>query len=188
MPPSVPDAGADLGVDGASPSPLHRPAAAGTVVVSNAGPLISLARLDLVTVLQSLFEEVQVPDDVIVECMARPGNADTVRISDALKQGLLRPCTPRVLKLPGLEIGECAAISRALEIGAALLVDERAARAQAAAMGLAVTGTLGVLVRARRRGLVGPLAPLIGALRASGQRLSHQVVAQALADVGEVAP
>ena len=188
MPPSVPDAGADLGVDGASPSPLHRPAAAGTVVVSDAGPLISLARLDLVTVLQSLFEEVQVPDDVIVECMARPGNADTVRISDALKQGLLRPCTPRVLKLLGLEIGECAAISRALEIGAALLVDERAARAQAAAMGLAVTGTLGVLVRARRRGLVGPLAPLIGALRASGQRLSHQVVAQALADVGEVAP
>ncbi len=89
------------------------------------------------------------------------------------------------LKLPGLELGECAAISRALEIGAALLVDERAARAQAAALGLTVTGTLGVLVRARRRGLIGPLAPLIAALRASGQRLSHQVVAQALASVGE---
>lgn len=184
MPPSGPDSGAD----GAAPSSVHGPAAAGIVVVSDAGPLISLARLDLLTVLQSLFEEVQVPDDVVVECMARPGNTDTMRISDALKQGLLRPCTPSVLKLPGPEVGECAAISRALEIGAALLVDERAARAQAAAMGLAVTGTLGVLVRARRRGLVGPLAPLIATLRASGQRLSHQVVAQALADVGEVPP
>lgn len=53
------------------------------------------------------------------------------------------------------------------------------------ALGLVVTGTLGVLVRARRRGLTGALAPLITILRASGQRLSHQVVAQALADVGE---
>ena len=161
------------------------PAAPGIVVVSGAGPLISLARLNLLTVLQILFEEVQVPEDVIHECMARPGNVDTARISEALSHGLLRPCTARELRIPGLELGECAAISRALEIGAALLVDERAARAHAAALGLAVTGTLGVLVRARRRGLVGPLAPLIATLRASGQRLSHQVVAQALVDVGE---
>jgi len=64
-------------------------------------------------------------------------------------------------------------------------MDERTACAQAAALGLAVTGTLGVLVRARRRGLVGPLAPLIATLHNSGQRLSQAVVAQALADVGE---
>lgn len=157
----------------------------GVVVVSDAGPLISLARLDLLILLQHLFEEVQVPDAVIGECMARPGNADTVRISAAIDSGLLQPCTTPAMKLPGLELGECAAIARALEIGAALLMDERAARAQAASLGLAVTGTLGVLVRARRRGLVGPLAPLIAALRASGQRLGHQVVAQALTDVGE---
>lgn len=181
MPPSAPDSNPYS----AARAPAQGREASGIVVVSDAGPLISLARLDLLPVLQSLFEQVQVPEEVIVECMARPGNADTVRISDALKLGSLLPCTPRILKLPGLEAGECAAISRALEIGAALLVDERAARAQAAAMGLTVTGTLGVLVRARRRGLVGPLAPLVGTLRASGQRLSHAVVAQALADVGE---
>lgn len=161
------------------------PVAPGIVVVSDAGPLISLARLDLLTVLQNLFDEIQVPDDVINECMARPGNADTARIRDALDRGSLQACTARELKIPGLELGECAAIARALEIDAVLLVDERAARAQAAAMGIVVTGTLGVLVRARRRGLVGPLAPLIATLRSSGQRLSHQVVAQALVDVGE---
>jgi hypothetical protein len=144
-----------------------------------------LARLDVLSVLNVLFAEVQVPVEVIAECMARPANADALRIQSALQHGLLLPCTPTPLDLPGLDAGECAAISRALEIGAAVLMDERAARAQAAAIGLAVTGTLGVLVRARRRGLVGPLAPMIATLRASGQRLSLQVVAQALSDVGE---
>lgn len=49
-------------------------------------------------------------------------------------------------------------------------MDERAGRAHALALGLTVTGTVGVLVRARRGGLIGPLAPLLAALRASGQR------------------
>ena len=66
-----------------------------------------------------------------------------------------------------------------------MLVDERAARARAVALGIVVTGTLGVLAQARRRGLIGPLMPLIATLRASGQRLSHQAVAQALTASGE---
>jgi len=155
------------------------------VVVSDAGPLIALGRLDMLHVLQHLFVEVQVPEEVILECMARPGNVDTVRIRAALDSGLLQRCMAPPYELAGLEVGECAAISRALEIGAALLVDERAARAPAVALGLVVTGTLGVLARARRRGLIRPLMPLIAALRASGQRLSHQAVAQALTACGE---
>ena len=175
MPPSGPDAG----VSATKGEPLA------TVVVSDAGPLIALGRLDLLHVLQHLFAQVQVPDEVILECMARPGNADTVRIRAALDSGLLLRCMAPPLEIAGLEVGECAAISRALEIGAAMLVDERAARARAVALGIVVTGTLGVLARARRRGLIGPLMPLITTLRASGQRLSHQAVAQALAASGE---
>ncbi len=156
-----------------------------TVVVSDAGPLISLGRLNLLPLLGQLFSEVQVPGAVIAECMARPGNIDTHRIQAALDSGLLNPCVATPLDLPELDPGECEAISRALEIGGALLVDERAARARAASLGLVVTGTLGVLVRARRRGLVGPLLPLIDELRAGGQRLGRQAVSQALQAVGE---
>ena len=175
----MPPSGPDKGVSATADRPLP------TVVVSDAGPLIALGRLDLLHVLQHLFAQVQVPDEVIFECMARPGNADTVRIRAALDSGLLLRCVAPPLELAGLELGECAALSRALEIGAAVLVDERAARARAVALGIVVTGTLGVLARARRRGLIGPLMPLIDTLRASGQRLSHQAVAQALAASGE---
>lgn len=156
------------------------------VVVSDAGPLISLGRLDLLVLLRELFAEVQVPDIVIEECLARPDNVDAQRIRQALSHGLLINCPAPTALLPGLEPGESAAISRALEIGAALLMDERAGRAHALSLGLVVTGTVGVLVRARRRELIGPLAPLLGALRASGQRLSQALVGQALTDVGEV--
>lgn len=156
-----------------------------TVVVSDAGPLISLGRLDLLPVLRVLFAQVQVPQAVIVECMARLDNFDAERLRAALATGLLQPCTARPLVLAELDPGECEAISRALEIGAGLPTDDHAARLHAAAMGIAVMGTLGVLVRARRTGLVGPLLPLITTLRASGQRLGWQAVTQALTAVGE---
>ena len=157
------------------------------VVVSDAGPLIALGRLDLLPVLGALFREVQVPEAVVAECMARPGNPDAQRIRHALDSGLLLSCTAPPGLLAGLEAGESAAINHALSLGAAVLMDERAGRQRALLLGLAVTGTLGVLVRARRRGLVGPLAPLVAALRASGQRFSHAAVAHALAALGEAA-
>lgn len=169
------------------PSDPERPRPAGRqrVVVSDAGPLISLGRLDLLPLLGELFAEVQVPDIVVGECLARPDNVDAQRIRQALRAGLLLSCPAPTTPLPGLQPGESAAITRALEIGAALLMDERAGRAHAIALGLAVTGTVGVLVRARRHGLIGPLAPLLSALRASGQRLSDALVRHALSGVGE---
>lgn len=157
------------------------------VVVSDAGPLIALGRLDLIDVLGELFAQVQVPQEVIRECLARPGNADALRIRQALDQGRLIACQGPSQTLAGLDPGESAVIVHAGVIGAAVLMDERAGRQRALAMGLRVTGTLGVLVRARQRGLIGPIGPLVAALRASGQRLSQPVVLRALAAVGEPA-
>src|SRR5947209_3616114 len=55
----------------------------------------------------------------------------------------------------GLHVGEAEAISLAVELAAdQILVDERAARTVASNRGLAVVGTLGVLVAAARRGLI----------------------------------
>lgn len=57
----------------------------------------------------------------------------------------------------GLDPGETAAILLAEEIGADLiLIDERAGRAVAESRGIAVRGTLGVLVQARATGSAVP--------------------------------
>ena len=178
---------------GLEPQPLSAPgssaaSAPATIVVSDAGPLIALGRLDLIALLNALFAEVQVPEAVIRECLARPDNPDALRIRQALDHGRLVACPNPLQTLAGLDAGESAAIVHAKVIGAGVLLDERAGRQRALAMGLTVTGTLGVLVRARQRGLIGPVGPLIAALRASGQRLSQPVVVHALAVVGEKAP
>lgn len=147
-----------------------------------------MGRLDLIDLLGALFAEVQVPEAVIRECLARPDNLDAQRIRRALDDRRLLACPTPPQKLAGLDEGESAAIVHAKSIGAAVLLDERAGRLRAQALGLRVAGTLGVLVRARQRGLVGPIGPLIAALRASGQRLSQPVVLQALTAVGEAQP
>ena len=156
------------------------PSSARRVVVSDAGPLIALGRLDLLHLLPALFAQVQVPSAVLTECLARPQNADATRIKFAVDQHWLMLCDATPITMQGLDLGERAAIARALEIGAGLLADDRAARQHAAALGLVVIGTLGVLVLAKRAGGVASIRPLIDALRTSGQRLSRSAVAQAL--------
>ena len=159
------------------------------LVVSDAGPLISLGRLDLLQVLPALFAQVQVPQQVMDECLVKPGQRDTHNIQAAVSAGWLHLCGTVAPLLPlGLELGETAAISRALEIGAGLLADDQAARNMARANGLDVIGTLGVLVLAKRAGLVGAVAALIENLRSSGQRLSQVAIAEALTLARETAP
>lgn len=165
---------------------MNLPRSARRVVVSDAGPLIALDRLDLLHLLPVLFLQVQVPMAVFDECMARPQNVDALRIQSALDKRWLTLCNANPIAAPGLDLGECAAIARALETDAGLLVDDRAARQHASTLGLAVIGTLGVLVLAKRAGHVGAIGPLITTLRASGQRLSNAAVAQAMASASEV--
>jgi uncharacterized protein len=170
LPPSAPE----------MPSAVSR-----RVVVSDAGPLISLGRLDLLSVLPALFATVQVPDQVLRECAARPNNADAAHINTAIQTGWLLPCGMQVVESGPLGRGERAAIARALSIGAGLLTDDHAARLHAQSLDLAVTGTLGVLILAKHAGLLTSVAPQIELLRASGQRFGNNVVRMVLTAAGE---
>ncbi len=162
------------------------PRSSAKVVVGDAGPLISLGRLDLLMLLPQLFAEVQVPQAVLDECLARPDQDDARHIAAAVATGSLLICGSNPLaEHADLGLGERAAIGRAMALGAGLLADDRAARRLAQQMGLAVIGTLGVLALAKRGGLLIAIAPLIERLRASGQRLGHAAVADALAAAGE---
>ncbi len=162
------------------------PPSAVDVVVSDAGPLIALGRLDKLALLHALFHQVQVPDAELAECLGRPEQADTQRVLAALDAGWMQRCTAVLLAgPPELHLSGRADIGRAMEIGAGLLADDLSARRLASAQGVAVIGTRGALAIARQRGLIDQLAPLIERLRAGGQRLSHAAVADVPAIAGE---
>jgi predicted nucleic acid-binding protein len=71
--------------------------------------------------------------------------------------------------VPGLGAGERQAISLAVELQAAWLVlDDQAARQVARRIGLPVTGTVGILLAAKRRRLVPAIGPYLARLGSAG--------------------
>ena len=67
----------------------------------------------------------------------------------------------------------------------ALLIDERRGRAVAAARGISVIGTLGIVAGAKRVGALERAAPVVAELRADGFWLSDVLVAEFLRELGE---
>jgi predicted nucleic acid-binding protein len=156
--------------------------------VVDASPLIALGRIHLLDLLPRLARPVIVPQGVLTEVGAKPGErwlADAVRSQSGLTTAPDQP-TPPALDAWDLGRGESCVIAHALtQAGLVPMLDDRRARQAAQALGLPVIGTLGLLVRARRAGLIEALAPLIAQLRLLGFYAGDAVVREALARVGE---
>jgi predicted nucleic acid-binding protein len=155
------------------------------ISVAVAGPLIALARLDRLALLAGLFDQVLVHEAVFAECVARPELADATRIRQACDSGRLTICVATPLAAAELGRGERSAIGKAIEVTAAPLADDLAARRRAEALGLITIGNLGVLVRANRKGLLLPVRPEADQLRAGGYWLGDDLLRAALRTAGE---
>jgi predicted nucleic acid-binding protein len=160
------------------------------LLVADSGPLIALARLDLLALPAALFAEFLVTATVWREVTQAPRQGEHAALSAAQHEGLLVVVDdptqmPRALADARLDAGERSALALAVLRQSVVLVDERRGRACAASLGLPVLGTLGLLVRSRTQQLVGPVRPLVNALLASGYHLAQPLVDRALAVVGE---
>ena len=152
------------------------------VVVADASPLIALQQIDQLGLLQALFEEVFVPPAVAREVAPRLTLPPWVR-----ERALQQPIAREVLRA-SLGPGESEAISLALEIHAdRLIVDERAGRRVAEALGLRVAGVLGLLVLSKQRGLLPAVRPHLDTLLRMGFRADPDLVENILRRAGEEA-
>jgi predicted nucleic acid-binding protein len=83
-------------------------------------------------------------------------------------------------------MGEAAVIQTALDHGdAAVILDDLKARRIAKTLGLSVTGTLGVLVQAKQRGLLSSVSEAITRLEQRGMWISSSLAARAIQLAGE---
>jgi len=125
-------------------------------VISNTSPLNYLALIDLQHILPALFGRVLIPEAVWHELRSPAAPQPVKAWLDTLPSWLDRRVVSQVPPdLQYLDPGEREAIALAQSTDASLvLLDERRGRQVARNLGLAVSGTLGVLDLAARRGLV----------------------------------
>lgn len=159
-------------------------------LTADSGPLIALARLDLLGLPALLYAEVLVPAEVWDEVLRQPPDDERAHLQAAAEAAHVkvvqeRPTAAPLPSDPRLGAGERAAIDLARLHGTAILIDERRGRRAAAGAGLMVIGTIGLLVRGRQLGLVGPVRPLFERLRLSGYHLADELTARALAVLDE---
>jgi predicted nucleic acid-binding protein len=159
------------------------------LLVADSGPLIALARLQLLHLPARLFREVQVAAIVWEEVTRAPPADEGKALHAALQAHWLTVVASAAVSSitvdAQLDAGERAAIALALQTHAILLIDERRGRASATALGLQVLGTLGLLVLARDAGLIERIRPLTDALTRSGYYFAPALVQRVLAAAGE---
>lgn len=158
-------------------------------VVADAGPLIALAKLELLDLPGRIFGQVLVPQTVLDECREQVYSRDAVLIGEAVKNGLFEIRAdvpwPEALREPRLDAGELAALAMALQTHAGLLIDEARGRREAAKLGVAVVGVCGLLLFAKREGWIAEVAPLLDRLRISGYYISLALHERVLLQSGE---
>lgn len=158
-------------------------------LIADSGPLIALAKLDLLELPIRLFGRVAMPAAVFAECQAQAWLGDAGAIRAAVAAGFLEVIDdvdwPGAAEAPRLDAGESAVLSLARHLRAAVLMDERLGRDTARKMGLSVVGVCGLLLKANRLGGIGALAPLLERLHGEGYFISPALVAQVLAESGE---
>ena len=159
-------------------------------IISNTSPLQYLHQLGLLDLLRQLVNRVTVPEAVVEELEA--GRALGYDLPDVASLGwvtIRAPATPSPMFSPDLGRGETDVLRLAIELSvgeAFVIIDDAKAREEAGRLGLKFTGTLGVLLDAKRAGLISAVGPHLDRLDALGFRLAQSTRAAVLKLAGEV--
>jgi len=127
------------------------------VVVSDTSPIRALSHLARLELLGRLFSEVVIPPAVVHELEHPSRRFEPIPVQRIPNSRIITPSDPAAVStlLAQLDAGEAEAIVVATEVGTdRILIDEALGRTIARARGLRPLGALGVLVRAKRLGLI----------------------------------
>ena len=150
-------------------------------IVCNSSVLIALDNAGILHILKELFKEVLIPKAVRKEVFERrklPAFVKCVEISG--------PIALKVLE-SNLEAGEGEAICLYEELDADLLIiDDLEGRRVAERLGINITGTLGVLLLAKREKFVDKVKPLLDEIVGHGFRVADELYKEVLIKADEI--
>lgn len=158
-------------------------------LICDTSALQYLHQLGLLHILTALADRVTVTPAVAAELSeGRSRGIDVPELSDFDWLSLRSPASTVLLpQARDLGEGETEVLALALESHDAVVVlDDRLARRVADELGLRLTGPLGLLIDAKKKGLVSKIEPLLDQLQSLRFRLSPATRAAVLKLVGEV--
>jgi len=156
-------------------------------VISNTSPLVALWMLNLLPLLQELYTEVLIPEEVRDEFFATESETRAAALKSAPWIRTVHLRNPANIATHGeVDIGEAAVFALAEEREARLVIlDDRGARRYATRIGLPFTGTVGLLLEAKERGVIEAVTPFLDILLANGVHLSPSLISDVLQQAGE---
>ncbi len=151
-------------------------------VISNSGPLIALYLGSAIELLEKLFPEIIIPKAVFNEVTVE-GKPGAGFFKDRYPSKVREVLNPSLLELEGVAygLGEFEVITLGKELNADLvLIDDQKARKIAKRLGLNVSGTIGILLSAKKKGIIGEIKPVIDKMRAAGVQISESLYRESL--------
>ena len=154
--------------------------------VVNASPLIVLAKIDMLWLMEKLCDDLAIPSGVVEEINDGPvddparkwikeeGARFKVDVTDV----------PTMISAWDLGIGESQVLAWAhLNRDYEAVLDDRAARNCADALGMKVIGSLGLIVLAHRNRLIGDVVPVFQKLISQGFRVDSNLISRVIASL-----
>jgi hypothetical protein len=141
------------------------------IIVSDTSPITNLAAIGQLDLLRQLYSRVIIPEAVYNQMVdinkIVPGAVEVKTLSWIQTQTVINSLQVTEIQEnnQSIHLGEAEAIILSLEIKAdLLLMDERRGRIVATNYGINITGLLGVLIQAKKQGLIPAIKPLIDQL------------------------
>ncbi|MEQ9099669.1 MAG: DUF3368 domain-containing protein [Imperialibacter sp.] len=152
--------------------------ASARIIIADTSCLIALSKIDLLHIIQQLFETVSITPEVQKEYGA---NLPDWIIIQKVADFSLKAKLDKVL-----DSGEASSIALALEVSDSMVaLDESKGRKVAEAYNVPIIGTLAILLLGKEKGLLNTIKPYVTALVENGFRLSPKLIATILKAANE---
>jgi predicted nucleic acid-binding protein len=156
--------------------------------VINASPIILLAKVGLIQHVPQLVETLVIPQPVVEEILSfRDKDAAAIFLEEA-GQKFIQPAVAELkhLSSSGIGSGERAVISFATaHSGFIAVLDDLEARMIVHRLGIKTLGTVGVVLRLKKAGLISEAKSYLQQIRKVGGYMSDELFREALRQVGE---
>ncbi len=157
------------------------------IIVADSSPLISLAIIDKLDLLEKIYEKIIVSEAVFKE-ISIENKPQKEKLIDFLENRVNKVNNNVAVSIlnKDIDIGEAESIVLALEQGIKLiLIDDLKGRKYAEYEGLKIIGTLGLLLKAKEKNLINDIKSLLDILIENKIRIGKELYEIILEKAGE---